>query len=639
MATELAKAYVQIVPSARGIKGSLSQSLGGEASRAGAAAGHSIAGAIKGTLVTAGIGAALGKALTEGADLQQNIGGIETLFKESADIIKQRADEAYRTAGMSANKYMELTTGFSASLLQSLGGDTQKAADISDMAMTDMSDNANKMGTDLERITDAYQGFAKQNYTMLDNLKLGYGGTKTEMERLLKDAQKISGVKYSINNLSDVYEAIHVIQGEMEISGRTAEEAAEIYKRTGREVSVQMGTTAKEAATTLSGSLSAMKAAFSNVLGKLTLGQDVGPALNALAETTTTFLVGNLLPAVWNILKALPGALAAFVRTGVPQIVQGMMQFVPQLQAAIISGAPQLMAFAGKAVESFCQGFPQMLPKLLESGQQLLMWLVNGLVTALPQLAEMAINIVSTIITTLVENLPRVIEMGSKMLVQLVTGIAQSLPRLLSMAAQTVMTLLTGLLDHFPEILAAGFNMIITMIGGIKDAFPHILQAALEVAGKIWDTITETDWIQLGKDIIRGMIKGIGAMGGALWDAAKSIAKTALDAIKEFFGIASPSKVMRDQVGKWIPAGMAEGIRRNTEPVRRAMHSLTDITMDSLPQCMAMRLSPAGVSLPVMAGGHQTILNQTIYTHDSLSESELTRQAEDLLARQKWGIP
>ncbi|MFR1786494.1 MAG: phage tail protein, partial [Ruthenibacterium lactatiformans] len=303
MATELAKAYVQIVPSAQGIKGSITQALGGEADSAGAAAGKGfggkLIGALKGIIATAAIGKALSATITEGAALQQSIGGIETLFKESADKVKQNAAEAYRTAGMSANEYMELTTSFSASLLQSMAGDTAKAADIADMAMQDMSDNANKMGTSMEDIKNAYQGFAKQNYTMLDNLKLGYGGTKTEMQRLLADAQKITGVKYDINNLSDVYSAIHVIQGELDITG----------------------TTAKEAASTISGSFASMKAAFKNVLGQLALGQNVGPALQALAQTVTTFLVGNLLPAVWNILRALPSALVTFIQTAMPQLV------------------------------------------------------------------------------------------------------------------------------------------------------------------------------------------------------------------------------------------------------------------------------------------------------------------------------
>lgn len=253
--TELAKAYVQIIPSAEGIKGKITEALGGEAASAGQSAGKSIGGNLVGTLkkalVAAGIGTAIKESIEEGAALEQSIGGIETLFKDSADTIKQYASDAYKTAGMSANEYMETATGFAASLLQGLGGNTAKAADIANMSITDMSDNANKMGTDMESIKNAYAGFSKQNYTMLDNLKLGYGGTKSEMERLLADAQKLSGVEYNIDNLSDVYSAIHVIQEDLDITG----------------------TTAKEAASTLSGSLSSMKAAFTNVLGNLALGE------------------------------------------------------------------------------------------------------------------------------------------------------------------------------------------------------------------------------------------------------------------------------------------------------------------------------------------------------------------------------
>lgn len=278
--TELAKAYVQIIPSAKGISGKLKQAIAPEAEPAGSSFGGKLVGTIKKTIAGAAIGKALSVSISEAADLEQSLGGIETLFKDSADKVKANAAQAYKTAGMSANKYMEITTSFSASLLSSLGNDTSKAANVADMAMTDMSDNANKLGTNMESIQDAYQGFAKQNYTMLDNLKLGYGGTKTEMERLLADAQKITGVKYDINNLSDVYSAIHVIQGELGITG----------------------TTAKEAASTLSGSFKSMKAAFKNVMGEIALGMDVGPAISALADTVVTYL-GNLIPAIWNVLS------------------------------------------------------------------------------------------------------------------------------------------------------------------------------------------------------------------------------------------------------------------------------------------------------------------------------------------------
>lgn len=293
MATELGKAYVQIIPSARGMKGMLSKELGADIPQVGKEVGESLAGKLIGVtkklIAAAGIGKLIHSSLMEGADLQQSLGGIETLFKGSADVVKKYANEAYKTTGLSANAYMENVTGFSASLLQSLGGDTRKAADVANMAMVDMADNSNKMGTSMDRIQDAYQGFAKQNYTMLDNLKLGYGGTKTEMQRLLADAQKLTGVKYDINNLSDVYQAIHAIQENLDITG----------------------TTAKEAATTFSGSFASMKAAAQNVLGKLALGEDIMPSLHQLFETVKTFLVGNLIPMVWNVLKGIPQVLAA----------------------------------------------------------------------------------------------------------------------------------------------------------------------------------------------------------------------------------------------------------------------------------------------------------------------------------------
>lgn len=292
MATELGQAYVQIMPSARGMKGMLSKELGADIPQVGKEAGESLAGKLIGVakklIAAAGIGKLIYSSLMEGADLQQSLGGIETLFKGSADVVKKYANEAYKTTGLSANAYMENVTGFSASLLQSLGGDTRKAADVANMAMVDMADNSNKMGTSMDRIQDAYQGFAKQNYTMLDNLKLGYGGTKTEMQRLLADAQKLTGVKYDINNLSDVYQAIHAIQENLDITG----------------------TTAKEAATTFSGSFASMKAAAQNVLGKLALGEDIMPSLHQLFETVKTFLVGNLIPMVWNVLKGIPQVLA-----------------------------------------------------------------------------------------------------------------------------------------------------------------------------------------------------------------------------------------------------------------------------------------------------------------------------------------
>src|SRR5699024_3872867 len=299
MATDLGKAYVQIMPSAKGIKGSIQKTLDPEASSAGKSAELKIGTLIKGAIAAAGIGTELKKAITEGGALEQSIGGVETVFKKNADTVRKYANEAYKTVGVSANEYMENVTGFSASLLQSMGGDTKEAAKVAHIAMLDMGDNANKMGTDMRDIQNAYQGFAKENYTMLDNLKLGYGGTKSEMERLLADAQELTGVKYDINNLDDVFMAVHAIQEEIGITGTTALEAEETFE----------------------GSLNAMKAAFTNTLGALAIGENIQGSFTALAETMSTFIFGNLLPMIGTIFQSLPTALIAFFQTAAPLLI------------------------------------------------------------------------------------------------------------------------------------------------------------------------------------------------------------------------------------------------------------------------------------------------------------------------------
>lgn len=300
--TELGKAYVQIVPSAQGISGAISGVILPEADKAGEAAGSSLGGRLvsvaKAVIAAAGIGKALVASVMQGAALEQSIGGIETLFKGSADTIKNYAKDAYKNAGISANEYMEQATSFSASLISSLGGDTAKAADLANTALVDMSDNANKMGTNMVDIQNAYQGFAKQNYTMLDNLKLGYGGTKQEMERLLADATKLTGVKYDISNFSDVISAIHVVQENLDITG----------------------TTAKEAATTVSGSFGMMKASFKDLLGNLAQGKDIDRAMENLVKSTGTFLFKNLIPMLGRIFKSIPQAIRAGLAAAGPEI-------------------------------------------------------------------------------------------------------------------------------------------------------------------------------------------------------------------------------------------------------------------------------------------------------------------------------
>ena len=618
MATEVAKAYVQIVPSARGIKGQLEKEMNPEAESAGQSVGGKLAGAIKGVIATAAIGKSLSATLMEGADLQQSIGGIETLFKDSAEKVKQNAANAYRTAGMSANEYMELTTSFSASLLSSLGNDTSKAADIADMAMTDMSDNANKMGTDMERITDAYQGFAKQNYTMLDNLKLGYGGTKTEMERLLADAQKITGVKYDINNLSDVYSAIHVIQGELGITG----------------------TTAKESAETFSGSLASMKAAFKNVLGNLSLGEDIGDELFALSETVSTFVVGNLIPMLGNVLKGVPqlfdGVVGMVVRSfnmlsdNAPEIVSQGAGLVTSLVTGIVTNIPYLIEGAWNLVTSF--GEALLTADWMTIGQNLMSSIKEGLDIAAGEILGTDGNIVGSVISAVQLNLPSVLEKGIEIVTNLANGILQNLPTIITMAGVAIVSFVGGILPMLPTVLRAGTTLLLNLANGIIDNLPSIivsaykaimsfqqeimknlpkiLQAGVEIIAKlnlgmvkmipkaiagavniikgIAETFLSTDWLELGKNIIRGIAEGLKNAGSMLWGAVKGILGNFKDNVLEFFGIHSPSR-WGEYVGKMISLGFPRGVENNLNPFRNAMDKLGAVASEPLENTIVKR--------------------------------------------------
>lgn len=576
MGTELAKAYVQIIPSAKGISGGIQKEIDPEADAAGSSFGGKLIGRIKGVIATAAIGKALASTISEGANLEQSLGGIETLFKDSADKVKANAAEAYRTAGMSANEYMELTTSFSASLLSSLGNDTAKAADIADMAMTDMSDNANKMGTSMEDIKNAYQGFAKQNYTMLDNLKLGYGGTKTEMERLLADAQKITGVKYDINNLSDVYSAIHVIQGELDITG----------------------TTAKESASTISGSFASMKAAFRNVLGELTLGMDVGPSLNALAETITTFLVGNLWPAVWNILTALPGAIITFVESLGPKLAAAISEWIPQLGTQITAAGPQLLTsvatiftqlwngiltyapqvfeMATSIIGNLKTGIETQLPLMLESGSNFIVHFVNGILLNLPSLILGAGNVVAQFIGTISSALPTIISAGGNLILSLVNGVVNNLPQIISAAATIVIRMIAEFSRNLPQILQTGIEMIGKLGAGLIRAIPMLVGKIPEIIRSIRNEFSNVDWGNIGRNIISGIANGLRNAGSQLWNAVKGVLGSFKDNVLSFFGIHSPSR-WGIYVGKMIDAGFAKGLTEELPAINSAVSRLQDI--------------------------------------------------------------
>ena len=582
MPSQVATAYVQIIPSAQGIGGGIAQALGGDAAAdsAGRSFGGKLVGAIKGVIAAAGIGAALSKAITEGAALEQSIGGVKTLFGDAANQVIAAADNAFATAGLSANAYMETVTGFSARLLQGLGGDTQAAAALADTAVTDMADNANKMGTSMETITQTYQSLARGNYEMLDNLKLGYGGTQAEMARLINDSGVLGDTMVAtaenVNSIGfdKMIEAIHVVQTEMGITG----------------------TTALEAETTITGSLNALQASFSNVLANLALGRDLGPSLNALATTLTTFLTGNLFPALWNILSALPGALVTFLTSLGPQLAAGLQGLVSQITTGMTTSLPQMMQGGATMVQgivqgitatlpsllqsgaqmvvSAIQGFSQQYPALLDSGVQAVQSIVSGIVQMLPSVLQSAVEVVSAFLGMIVQNLPEVLSAGADILQSVVEGIGQSLPYIWQAAVELLQNFLTTIVQNLPEIIAAGFDLIVSLIEGIGNAMPNLITSAGEIYRTIWDTITSINWPQLGMDIVRGLINGLGAMGGALWDAATNIARSAFNAIKGFFDIGSPSRLMEFKIGPYIPQGLAIGIEKNADYVTDAMDDL-----------------------------------------------------------------
>lgn len=452
---QLAKAYVQIIPSAEGIKGKITEEMGGDISSAGVELGKAFGGKIASTLKTVLSAAAIGKTIAAsvnaGGALEQSLGGIETLFKDSAGIVKQNAAQAYKTAGLSANDYMEQTTSFAASLLSSLGNNTKAAAIVADMAMTDMADNANKMGTDMAAIQNAYQGFAKQNYTMLDNLKLGYGGTQAEMQRLLEDASKLSGQKYELGNLADMYNAIHVIQGELDITG----------------------TTAKEAATTLSGSFSAMSASFQNVLGTLATGGDLTSSLQALTDTARTYLLDNLLPAVGNVVA------------GIPEVIATL--------------APNILQSGTELMQSLASGFTEGVPAFLAS--------------ALPQLLQFA--------EELRANFGQFVSAGIDLILSLANGIVEGLPQLFAYIPDIVINIAGLINDNAPKLLEGGFKLVVELGKGILQAFWLVPQYFSEIMGAVTSVISAINWVNIGTGIINGLANGIKSMASFITNAFK----------------------------------------------------------------------------------------------------------------------
>lgn len=512
--------------------------------------------------VTAGITGALAGVVGAGvksyADLEQNLGGVETLFKDSADKVVENAKKAYKTAGVSANEYMQGVTSFSASLLQSLGGDTSKAADVADMAFRDMSDNANKFGTDMASIQNAYQGFAKQNYTMLDNLKLGYGGTKTEMERLLSDAEKLTGVHYDISNLSDVYNAIHAIQDNLGVTGTTAEEAEK----------------------TISGSVNSMKAAFDNFLNG-----SGGP--EELADSVTNVL-SNVSDAIVKLAPNILTGIVTLVEKLLPQVAKILVDLIPQLLDAVsnmidsllnmvtqdLSGVQEVLTtLINKIVEFFTTN----LPKILELGIQLIVALAKGISESLPTLIPQIIDCIVTIVETLVDNLDLIIDAGIELIIALIEGLTDpdTIEKLIETIPILIIKIVEAVIKSLPKVIEAGAKIVLSLGQGIMTYYIKVG----EWMGKIADAIKEkignlgSKAIEWGKDMIQGFIDGIKAKISKLGEAVKGVA----DKIKNFLHFSKPDIGPLRDYETWMPdmiKGMVKGINKSSYLLENATNKM-----------------------------------------------------------------
>ena len=585
--TDLGKAYVQIVPSAQGIKASIQEVMGKpleeQADKSGATFGSMLVSKIKGAITIAGIGKFLSASLTEGGALQQSIGGIETLFGNSANVIKKAAQTAFKDAGVSANTYMEQTTSFAASLVSSCGGNTAKAAEIAKRAMVDMSDNANKMGTDLQDIQNAYQGFAKQNYTMLDNLKLGYGGTKTEMARLIKDASTYKDSQEKLNvsvkdgdmSFSNIANAISVVQDHMKISGTTAEEAS----------------------TTLTGSFGMVKASVQDFLGALSTGDGVWRTFKNTVSSLGTFIGGNLLPMIGNIgssivsiltnsFNNMPGILDAIqkfasnIAAQAPQFIKSGFELLNKLADGIISALPVMIAKIPTIISTFANIINDNAPTVLLCGIQLIGKLALGLIQAIPTLIANIPKIITAIVD--VWSAFNWLNLGKMAITGLGNGIKALFGFLKGTGKEALDTVLINILMLPERLRALGGKGISGLVSGIKSLFGALGGAAKKIFEIIVKALASlpSKMLSIGKNIVEGIWKGIWNMGGWITKKIGDFAGGIVKSFKGFLGIHSPSRIMRDMVGRFIGEGIGVGILGSFDTVRKDIAAFNDSLID-----------------------------------------------------------
>lgn len=522
------------------------------------------------------------KALDSYANYEQLVGGVETLFALSDNEIKAYANvygmsvdevksnneimkssmnevlgyalEAYKTAGLSANDYMETVTSFSAALLQSLGGDSFTASEKANQAIIDMSDNANKMGTDMSMIQSAYQGFAKGNYTMLDNLKLGYGGTKTEMERLLKDAQKISGVKYDLSSFADITEAIHVMQENMGIAG----------------------TTSNEASTTISGSLSSMKSAWSNLLTGIA---DDNTNFQVLIDNLVDSIVtvgNNIMPRVEIIIDGIVKLIMSLSNRLVdymPKLLETGMSLLQTILDGFMSMLPELIPIAVQLINSLSSFILQNLPTILQAGITLLLELIKGISQALPELIPIAVRCIMDLVDTLLDNIDEIIECGIELLVALTDGIFNALPELISRLPEIIVKISAKLIELTPELLSCVLRLMVSIATGMVKYSVEMVTRIPQIIKSVVNAFNEhlKNMVSIGKNMVSGIWQGISGSIDWIKNKIRGWVGDVTKYIKKLFGINSPSRLFKDEIGTNLALGLGEGFGDTMKDVSRDM--------------------------------------------------------------------
>ena len=489
--------------------------------------------AVAGKAAVAGVAAGsaayakLGKdALSGYADYEQYVGGIETLYGENADMMLKYADEAYMATGQSANEYLDNVIGFSASMMQGLKGDTEAAAERSNMAMVDMADNANKMGTSMESLQNAYKGFAKGNFTMLDNLALGYGGTREEMQRLLADAEKLTGKKYDISNFADITEAIHAIQTEYGITG----------------------TTAAEASTTISGSLNSVKAAWQNLLtGMGNTGNSVESLVDSFVSTVQTG-ISNVITSVKTILPRLTEAIVlleqqllpmipGIINDLLPLVIEGGITLITGLVDGIVSALPAIANAAIQGIMQLIGAIQTLLPVILNAGMQILTVLASGLEVNMPQIIQAATDIVFTLVDWILQNLPLIIEVGLQIVVSLATGIINAIPQLVEKVPEIITAIVDTLINSIPAIVEAGFTLLVALVedmpnivANIVMMLPNIISAIVQYFKDNWQTIKDS-----GYSLLTSLVGRLAEVIPVCVEGLRTILSNLVSTITEFF--------------------------------------------------------------------------------------------------------